>query len=337
MISIHVSPIINMQKESFKDDLVGYADQLKEKLVYFLFHKTVKELWQVKYINQMIYVSKEIITARPSELLAWRITFDQICDSKIVEADIYMSFRSALLYRMGYSDRRSDFYPSYFQKMGIRSCVYCNSQFALVVDCKKFAKGKRDPETLAEAKFQLDHFLAKSQYPCFSISLFNLYPVCATCNNIKGGLEVNFQLYNEEDNKINVSKYQFSLKNGCVADYLTNNFSTETLEIIFEDPDKPDQLRYGDKSISDTFDIKGIYDTQIDIVEELIHRRRIYNTSYRETLVKSFPDLFNHSSLSERTLLGNYHLPEDIHKRPMAKFMQDIDNHLKGIIDTELP
>lgn len=334
MISVHVTPILKLIEDDFKVQLSAFAERLKQRLIYFLFETSVNYEWQVSYINKIIEISGEIITAKPSKLNEYRTLFDEIHDSESVAADEHKEFRKALLGKMEYEKRRSDFYPGYFQKLGIRSCVYCNSQFALVVDCQEFdKKEKRKPTTIAEAKFQLDHFLAKSQYPCFSISLFNLNPVCATCNNIKGGLEVNFKLYNEDDNSINKSNYEFNLENGCVADYLTSNLKKEKLKITFEDPDKPDPLKLGKNSLNDTFDIKGIYDTQIDIVEEIIQRRRVYNSSYRKTLVESFPDLFNHSNLSERTLLGNYHLAEDIHKRPMAKFMQDIDRHVKSILE----
>lgn len=334
MISVHVAPISKLIQEEFSVQISDYVEKLKRNLISFLFDPSILLEWQVIYINKILDISSEIITAKPSKLDEFRDQFDKIVDSEFIASDKNKEFRKALLGKMEYEKRRSDFYPGYFQKLGIRACVYCNSQFALVVDCEEFDKrGKRKPTALVEAKFQLDHYWAKSQYPCFSLSLFNLNPVCATCNNIKGGLEVNFKLYNEDDNRLNKSNYEFSLENGCVADYLTSNFNKEKLKITFEDPDKPDPLLLGNNSLNDTFDITGIYNTQVDVVEEIIQRRRIYNSSYRNTLVKSFPDIFNHSNLSDRTLLGNYHLAEDIHKRPMAKFMQDIDKHVKSVFE----
>jgi 5-methylcytosine-specific restriction endonuclease McrA len=334
MISIHLSPIRKLIKLNFQSDISTYADSLKDDMLHMLNHKDAQLPWQQDYIMEIIALHQKLILASPSDIETYIKRFDKIHPAKKVKLKTNIKFREALLSAMGYSARRKDFYPTYFQKIGIRTCVYCNSQFALSVEADNFDK-KRKRTTKVEAKFQVDHFMSKSQYPCFSISLFNLYPVCATCNNIKSTLEVNFSLYNEDDKKANTSRYVFSLEPGCVATYLSNGFKADSLKLIFTDPDKPHNEKFGDRSISDTFDIKGIYDTQIDIIEELVQKRRIYNTSYREILVKSFPDLFNHSSLSERTLLGNYHLPDDIHKRPMAKFMQDIDSHLKGLIDPD--
>ena len=334
MISVHMSPILKLILQHFKSNISTYTEDLRTNMQILLKHRDVQSQWQQDYINEIIKVSKQLILASPSAIKSYKKRFDDICPADKVEIQKNAKFREALLNAMRYSDRRKDFYPGYFQKIGIRACVYCNSQFALTVEADSFDK-KRRRTTKVEAKFQVDHFIRKSQYPCFSISLFNLYPVCATCNNVKSTLDVNFSLYNEDDTKANNSRYEFSLEKGCVASYLSNGFQSATLKLIFTDPDKPHTDQLGDRSISDTFDIKGIYDTQLDIIEELIQKRRIYNTSYRETLVKSFPDLFNHSSLSERTLLGNYHLPEDMHKRPMAKFMQDIDRYLKIAIDPD--
>jgi hypothetical protein len=186
--------------------------------------------------------------------------------------------------------------------------------------------------TFVRAKFQVDHYIPKNMYPCFCISLFNLNPVCGPCNNIKSVKKVNFKLYTETQKDTQKSNYEFTLKAGCVADYLAT-LDADKIEVIFIDPDKPLKDIFGEGSLADTFDIGGIYHTQRDIVEELILRRRIYNDSYKATLIDGLPQLFNLSDLSDRTLLGNYTEVKDIHKRPLAKFMQDIDLAIKDVLN----
>jgi len=39
--------------------------------------------------------------------------------------------------------------------------------------------------------------------------------------------------------------------------------------------------------------------------------------------------MFDNNSISNRLIVGNYVEPENIHKRPMAKFMQDLANQLE--------
>ena len=178
-----------------------------------------------------------------------------------------------------------------------------------------------------KAKFQVDHFYPQSKHPHFSISLFNLYPVCASCNNVKSDKPVNFKLYTNRSTAKSTSPYEFRLLDGVVSEYLLEKRS-ELIEFQFIDPDTQKAIS---GSLQDTFDIQGIYETQKDVIEELIIKAQIYNKAYRKKLVDSFPDLFTHASLSNRIFVGNYTEPLEIHKRPLAKFTQDIARQL-GLI-----
>ena len=57
----------------------------------------------------------------------------------------------------------------------------------------------------------------------------------------------------------------------------------------------------------------------------------MYDKDNRASLYNSFSKLCVHPDLDLRTLVGNYIKEQDIHKRPMSKFMQDIARDL-GII-----
>ena len=76
------------------------------------------------------------------------------------------------------------------------------------------------------------------------------------------------------------------------------------------------------------FCITGIYNTQKDIVAELIQKKEIYTESYKQHLANQFKALFKDKSVINRLIIGNYDSIEDIHKRPMAKFTQDIARQL---------
>jgi hypothetical protein len=70
----------------------------------------------------------------------------------------------------------------------------------------------------------------------------------------------------------------------------------------------------------------------MDIAEELVHKRMAYNKAYRFYLENDYKSkLFPDQAIINRLLIGNYDKPEDIHKRPMAKFTQDIAKQL-GLI-----
>jgi hypothetical protein len=85
-------------------------------------------------------------------------------------------------------------------------------------------------------------------------------------------------------------------------------------------------------SLQNNFRIEEIYSTQKDVIEELIVKQAMYDDYNKKSLQNSFSKLSLRPDLYLRTLVGNYIKESDIHKRPMAKFMQDIARDL-GIID----
>lgn len=220
--------------------------------------------------------------------------------------------------KLNYKALRKKFYPKYFQKIGIKTCVYCNSQLSVVIN-------KNNTEY--SARFDVDHHHSKDDYPFLSISLFNLYPACAPCNRRKSKCAVEFELYSKESNKLNVSGYEFILDSKAKANYLLQR-DPSILKFIFKEPplSKPET-----KTFQEVFRIEELYATQKDIAEELIIKSQIYNASYKKALRNSFSKLALNSNLFERLFIGNYPNAKDIHKRPMAKFTQDIARQLKLI------
>ncbi|CAH1527038.1 conserved hypothetical protein [Vibrio owensii] len=81
-----------------------------------------------------------------------------------------------------FSVKGSDGWDAYklCKSIAPRLCPYCNRNHTPVVmsEDKEFSR----PE--------IDHFLPKSIYPMFAISLYNLIPSCHTCNHIKSNVNV---------------------------------------------------------------------------------------------------------------------------------------------------
>lgn len=77
-----------------------------------------------------------------------------------------------------------------------------------------------------------------------------------------------------------------------------------------------------------SYDIKGIFDTQKDVVLEMLWKAKAYNP----TRIKELSELLRvDESLIKRMIVGNYINHDEIHKRPLAKFTQDIAKQLKLI------
>jgi hypothetical protein len=150
-----------------------------------------------------------------------------------------------------------------------------------------------------------------------SASLFNLYPVCANCNNIKREEKVFLELY--QDSPPEHSDFSFKLNIGVQTAFLLDR-TYEKIEFTFEPPSTPK----GYVNFDELFDIKGIYQTQKDVIEEMILKAESYSKGYKETLKASLPEIFKDDMLIERLIVGNYTKDKDIHKRPLAKFSRDM-------------
>ena len=217
------------------------------------------------------------------------------------------SFKDEILNALNYKGLRGSFFPTCFKQLDIKACVYCNSQLTLSVE-------KLDGEI--SAKFQLDHYYPKDQYPYLSIAFFNLYPVCASCNLSKSNNLINFVLYDDSL----IDKFNFEIEKESVVKFLLSR-DVKDLKIKFT----------GDSVFERVFSINAIYDTQKDIAEEVITKHLIYNDSYRKDLKYKFSKNKISDSLINRYILGNYVEKSEIHKRPMSKFMQDIGKDI-GLI-----
>lgn len=204
--------------------------------------------------------------------------------------------------------RDKDFLP-YAKKLGIRSCVYCNANYAISFKVKKSNI----------AKYELDHFKPQSVYPYLCTNFYNLYPVCANCNKAKLKTITLFPLYTEDPARR--YPFKFTLDKKSIVKYMLTQDYTD-LKIEFDTSDHDDHNR--------VFKIEGSYNALKDVAEELIWKHKIYNSSYLKSLRESFGKKFNYGGFN-RLILGNYDKPTDIHQRPLSKLTQDIAKQL-GIL-----
>lgn len=320
MISRSISSVQNVISNNALQ-IEKYTNKLSEDL-FLLWGDRTFDAQESKYVYKLLELSDKIITAVPSKLALYKRQFDSIIPSSRMKLDSMKGFRDKIIAALKYSNRRSDFYPQYFRSIGIKTCVYCNSQLTVSIDS---VDKKNIGRTLVKAKFQVDHYLPKSHYPCFSISLFNLYPVCASCNNCKLDKDIVFSLY--KDTVTYPSDFKFILDDISKMRFIGSR-NINDLKISFSEPKvaKP-----GTESFKDLFDIQGIYETQKDVVAEIILKSEVYSDTYKNDLMKKFPKIFKDLGTINQLIIGNYVEESDIHRRPMAKFIQDIAKQLKLI------
>jgi hypothetical protein len=268
----------------------------------------------------------EIIVGKPSDLEQVILHFAaQGWDAELntaVKVGSKKKFKDVIFAYFGYSSFRSDPLKGiwFADQVNIKACPYCNSQYTLTT------REKGNPK---RARFQFDHFFAKANYPYLSISMYNLVPACADCNLSKSDEPTNLKDYYHPYHSSIANKCEFLLDNEAVLKkLLISEVDKSLMKIKYQ----PIDSIYGSfvKKHNEVFDIEGIYENHADYAEELLVKALMYPESRKSELM-SISGLFKDEATFYRYLLGNYHLEEDILKRPLAKFTQDIAKQLRLI------
>lgn len=313
MIAIHQNKVVQIQKDLITEIEKQRKNALEKLKIIDKNQYVVDEKDYLECVIKL-YEEENLLMKKPSEIQDLIKLIDIIPPNS---KSLKKGLKSEILENLNYKGLRSTFYPNYFYRIGIKSCVYCNS--VLTISTKK-----KNPRSIEhKANFDVDHYHSKDDYPFLSIFLFNLYPACAPCNRKKSkSKSIMFDLYTNDPKKIKSSEFKFKLDKGSMAKYLITK-NKEDLHFNFHS---------GKTGFQKVFGIQEIYETQKDVIEELVVKKYMYDKDNRESLKNSFSKLSLKPDLYLRTLVGNYIKEQDIHKRPMSKFMQDIAKDL-GIID----
>lgn len=227
------------------------------------------------------------------------------------------AFSERILKALNYDGFRESYAKEIAKIINLKACPYCNAALTIVANS---SIGKK------KARFQLDHYYAKSKHPLLCISFFNLIPSCGNCNQSKGSKNVllgkDFHLYTDATPK---DLFEFEIPKQNVAKFILSK-NREDIVIVFKSGSSGN-----DKNTihhNNAFDIDGIYETQKDVAEELILKHLAYSKSQIDDLSRLLGLPY---SVINRMVVGNYVDREDIHKRPLAKFTQDIARQL-GLI-----
>ena len=185
--------------------------------------------------------------------------------------------------------------------LNVKTCPYCNMQYTLYVVGKGKDKGV--------AVMQFDHFIPQSEYPMFSMSLYNLIPSCGSCNN--GKSKANWSLdYHPYYSSIG-DKVKFEASN--LVPLLMVHKAEIEIETIH--PDDKSWERFDNAT-----HLSALYKCHSDVAYEVFGR--FYTYRYYKSI--KVPGLGSDKAFVERMLKGFYPEPEDIEKRPLTKLQQDL-------------
>lgn len=198
--------------------------------------------------------------------------------------------------------------------LNVKTCPYCNMQYTMytIVDT---TEGEPVEE---RAMFQYDHFYPKSAYPMLSMSLYNLIPSCASCNQNKSYTKILGLEFHPYYSAIKDNLY-FRVKDPLplwVGKCQTNEIEIET--VFKEGVDA--------KEYEKAFHVAALYKNHKDIARE-VYARAYADTYYR--YAKNFGFL-GEAKLVERLYKGFYPDEDDIELRPLTKLQQDLWAQAKG-------
>jgi len=328
------------------DDFINFQQKTQEKIDKFKLtpqfkpsvtkgEKKKSETYEVGRLNdardtkyQMILANlsntEDLMFLSPSDLYkrANDIKLLALSESDPIDVGFSNKLQNLLDYKTLRSGNKKLLYR-FYKKLGVKCCVYCNSQHVILLDDEQ--------KTM---RFQADHYIPKSKFPIFSITLANLVPVCNNCNHLKSTKELNYVLY-YNDTEGEHHDLGFSLTHQSIVEYCMNRNSDNAenhLEIVFKDYYEKDANN--SSRLNEVLKIDKIYEQHQDVVADLINKKIVYNESYLESLGKEFSKLFkredesiNHH-LFNQMLYGHSLDEEHINKRVFSKLTIDVKKQL---------
>ncbi|EFM10685.1 hypothetical protein PaecuDRAFT_2597 [Paenibacillus curdlanolyticus YK9] len=210
---------------------------------------------------------------------------------KLRDLDITMdNFKQTNIFQADWNDY------CFVMESELRVCPYCNRQYITPVYSDN-----------GMMRADIDHFLPKSIYPYFSMSLYNLVPVCKSCNqSLKRDKAFTFKHLNPHEEHI--------------GDYFTFQADVVTNEISIVANDKVDEI----KEHVETFKIAPLYNYHRNQVEELIKKRIAYPDAYIKKLYDEHKDIFNSEQEVKQLIVGFIEDKSRINDEAFLKFRRDI-------------
>lgn len=200
--------------------------------------------------------------------------------------------------------------------LNVKSCPYCNMHYTL------YANEQRPRSVRKLSRFQFDHFFDKSRYPMLSMSFYNLIPSCPVCNQGKsaGQLSLSYHPYHSDIHK----QFHFEMQDP-LGPYTGARIKDEVkIKLVPEAGVDIKELNVYKKM----FHLEALYGRHGDIVQEVYDKA--YEAPYYMT-PSNFTFLGSRTQeYIQRLWLGNYIKPDEIEKRPLSKFLQDIWKQASG-------
>ncbi len=293
---------------------------IKAEIYYRLFHDvtatTYKEKKLLKHLKGYLH---EILLLKPSRMQWYTAAINKVYGGVLVHSPngrrCSTTFGEQLLNAFNYKNYRHSCLVELAKKLNVKTCPYCNMSFTLYAE--QSHPGKRKASIVEKfTRLQFDHFYDKMSYPMLSMSLYNLIPSCPTCNQGKSAhaLPVIFHPYMNDIHSL----FAFEVSEP-IAGY-TGDDMPDYVDVKLNW--KPFVTQKDGDAFENTFHLAAMYSRHGDVVRDTFYKA--YEHPYYAN-----PSNFTFLSAEdakylERLWYGNYMDEKDIHRRPLAKFTQDV-------------
>ena len=296
------------------------TDRLEALRQALIEHPETEEM--AKYVGTIIEKYDELLLLIPD---AFKDTYEQHFmkwDGELKKKVSYQGkekeFYKHVIDSMGYADIRSNLLRYLTKEQGIKTCVYCNAQYAITTE----EYTDKSNQTKRVGTYQFDHYWPESDYPFLCTSFYNLQPCCATCNQSKKDREALFNLYTDKEDKLDVFKFELT-PDKALAAYVGQDM--ENLEV---------KLASGNsellKNHQDLFHIDLIYAQHIEVVQRIIVLLRANSDYYRISLQESLEALFPMGVEDPESFFFGFHMKREyVHRQPLNMLVQDVVEVLK--------
>ena len=304
-------PRIGADGNTYTNDIIKqwYIDEIETKINEKLLaiNKTQKNRKILEYVINNL---NHILLAEPQDLLNIikelskhkPLLFTKKGAKSKINKEIYKAF--------GYEAFRKTTLVELAAKLNVKTCPYCNMHYTLYAE--KEPSSKKEDKL---AKMQFDHFFDKKEHPYLSMSLYNLIPSCGVCNQGKstGSLPLEFHPYESNIHKL----FRFEIENPLIQLYGGKADKIKVkLKAISKVP-QPDIDNF-----ANMFNLIPLYSRHRDIAQETFDKA--YEDPYY-TNPANFSWLCSKDpGYIQRLWLGTYVSKDEIEKRPMTKFIQDL-------------
>ena len=232
----------------------------------------------------------------------------------------YKNIEKVFKYNSFISDRKVVSYKI-AKIIGVPVCVYCNRQYIFTV------------EKIVRPQF--DHYLPKSIYPFFALSLYNLIPSCSICNSLKSDKDIN-RIESIKDKNFEDIKMNPYINKGEVDDlfkfsYYPNKYGEPEKIKIIQTRNKDYQKKV--EFFLDLFKIEKIYSAHAGFeVKDLYTFATKYSDTYLQSLLEQIGLYYRLSQEDAyRILFGTELYSKNDNNRPLSKLKRDLLEEL-GVI-----